>query len=353
MEGVAFTQPPDVGEQGGTFPVPGLQIGGAFFLVGAAREDQVGDDEVADRPVVGRGLRIDLAGDAQRGFAEFPARSRVAGDGGVELAIVHHHGVIADGGAELVFITPPQQRERDDDERIGLGDEIAPRLQVGDLRLVFLDLGAEVAVPLDAQTGDRELFLVFLQLGFPSREERIRHARALRPPVAGEGLVELRHRDVVVELRPAVAVRPVRDHIHLPLGEEQLPPRARMLRLQDRLEIVEIVPREDLVDAGDVLLDAFGLEVVEMMKEGRDLGGIDEGVEILQHLREMGVDRGEFGGGFVRLRHRQAHLHLDPVAGFALALLHRGVARGGDHLGLHGDVAPEFRDIDLFPFHVA
>ena len=206
MEGIAFPETANVSEEDGTFLVPRFEVGRSLFLIGAAREDQVGDGEIAHGTIVGRGFGIQLAGDTEGGFAEFPTRSGIAGDGGIKLILVNDDSVVANRGSVFILVAPAEEGERDDNERIGLGDQIAARLQIGDARLVFLDLFAEETVALNAQPGKGELLLVFPELGLPSLEEGIGRFRLLRPAIAGEGLVKLRHRDVIIELGPAIPV---------------------------------------------------------------------------------------------------------------------------------------------------
>ena len=349
MQRISLADATDLLEQGAALLMPFREIRRAFCLLSTAWKDQIGNLEIADGAVVGRGLLVELPCNAEGGFAKLPAGAGVSGDGGEELIAVDDDGVVADGGAEFIFLAPAQERERDDNKRVGFGNEIAAGAQVRNFELVGLNVLTEVAVPLDAEAGFGEFVLVFLEPGLPSREERVRNVCLFPPSVAGKRLIKLRHRDVIVERRPAVAVGSVGDNIHLALDEEELSPGPRMFDLQGGLEIVEIVPGKDLLNPRDVLLNPSRLQLVEMMIKWRDLGGADELVEILQHPGEMFIDRGELGGGLIRLRHGEHELHLELVALVALAFDHGRPALSRDHFGFHGDVAPEFGHIDLLP----
>ncbi len=104
---------------------------------------------------------------------------------------MNDHAVIPDRGRELVFIGPAEKGKREDEERIGLGNEIASRFQVRDLTSEGVDLIPEVTVSLDRKPRNRELFGVFREVGFPSFEKRVRRGASLTPTVTREGLIIL------------------------------------------------------------------------------------------------------------------------------------------------------------------
>ncbi len=129
--------------------------------------------------------------------------------------------------------------------------------------------------------------------------------------------------------------------------------RLRMRDLQHGLKVVEIVTGQNPVDPGDPLLDVVRFQLIEMMKKWRDFRLPDEGVEILEDLRQVPVNRAEFLCGLVRLGNRQGELHFDPVAVVVFPHLRSNISLLGDNFGFNWDIAPQLSDIDFLPGNIS
>jgi len=98
-----------------------FQIGRTKLRVRRARKNQIGHFQIADRPIVRRGLRINLFPNSKGRFANFVVRPNIADDRWINRVSINHQRVIA--GFRRVL--PMRERSRNHDVRISHSDQEA------------------------------------------------------------------------------------------------------------------------------------------------------------------------------------------------------------------------------------
>lgn len=334
-------------EVGAALLVPVVEVRRAVGLFRCARENDVGDFQVALRTAVGGGVGVDGLGQAEGAFAHLVAGAVVATDGRVHFALMHDDGIVADVWGVLVGGGIGTEQKGDDNEGILFSNEAAAGLHFGDLEAELGDGGLQLPVAVGAQAFDGKLLLGLFQPFFPPGEQRVGRGCLFRPGVAGEGLVVVRHKDVLIQRGHAVTVGAIGHHIHLGLDEQGLATGGRVGELQDGLAVEKIVTIKDAVQAGDVALDAVGLVFVELVVKAGDLGRGQHGVETGQELWQLGIDAGEFAEALIGLGHTDGELEFGLV-GLRVFALQAGVGPLlRDEVRLDGDAVVEVGDVHL------
>lgn len=332
--------------------MPAFKVRRGVGLFRRAGENEVGDLEVALRPAVGRGLGVHRFGHQQGGLAHLVAGAVVAADGGIHLAFMDDHGVVADGGRVFVRRGIRAEQQGEDDEGVLLGNEAAARFHFGDLQTELVNEGFQLAIALGGEAFDGEVFLGLFQPLFPAGQEGVRCFRLLRPGIAGEGLVIVRHVDVLIQCRHAVAIRAVRHHVHLGLDEEGLAVAGGVHHFEDGFAVEKVMPVQDAIQACDVALDAVGLVLIQLVVEAGHLGRRQHLLQPGQQGGKLGIDAGQFIQALVCLRHADGKLKLGLV-GLRVLALHTG--KGplfGDEVRLDGDAVVEGGHVHVFARHI-
>ena len=150
-----------------------------------------------------------------------------------------HHGEIPGFGGEGVILRR-QHGHRDDDERVMFRDEKTAAFEI---RHAALEIGDALAQPFFAVRNRRpvrQFFFRTLDPALPSGHHRVGHRAPLGPAVAGEWLVVGRIDNGLRHHRQAVAVGPIRDHIHVRLHEQHAAPGFRA-QIEQGLTVVEVM----------------------------------------------------------------------------------------------------------------
>ena len=169
-------------ELGAFFPPLG-EIGRGRGFIGRAREDEVGDIQVAGGADDIRRALAEFAAEQEGGLADFVRGAGVAQDGGIRAALVDYDGVVPDFWHEGTAVVA-HDKSWQDDEGVHRGDQEAPALQVMDAA------GGEVDALVDLrQTRRLEVGLEFFgfeigELLFLDCQHGIRALGLLRPAVA-------------------------------------------------------------------------------------------------------------------------------------------------------------------------
>ena len=108
---------------------PEAVVGSGEGLVGAAREDKVGDLGAADGAMIGSGIRVDLAAETQGGLADLRTGPHVTEDSRIEFSVADDDGIIADRGLAGGFAHHERGK---DDEGVGGSDEEIPTFELID-----------------------------------------------------------------------------------------------------------------------------------------------------------------------------------------------------------------------------
>ena len=98
-----------------------FQIRRTKLRIGRARKNQIGHFQIADRPIVRRGLRINLFPNPKGRFANFVVRPNVAHDRRINRVSINQHRVIA----RLRRVLPMGERSRNHDVGISHSDQEA------------------------------------------------------------------------------------------------------------------------------------------------------------------------------------------------------------------------------------
>ena len=118
-----------------------LQIRRSRRILGGPWKDEVGNIQIAGRPVIGGRTGIQLAADPERRLANFIRWPNIAQERRIQFSLIDHHRAISElrleGMARLA-----EHKAWQDDIRIRFGDQEAVFLQVVQflLHLVYLIL---------------------------------------------------------------------------------------------------------------------------------------------------------------------------------------------------------------------
>jgi hypothetical protein len=211
-----------------------VQVRRTKWLLSRSRENDVTNLQIAHRPIVGGRKRVKLFCDAQRCLADFVVGTNVSDDDWINRITENHDRVIA----HLYWIGATGKRARHHDERIGRADQETELFQRANLGTQFGDRIAQVAFALGCGTCLRVLVFCAFQSLFSRSEIRVGRVRFLFPTITG-GRFEIRRRSGPG--RQAIGIGTIGVHIHLRLEEERLSMSFRMLNLQNRLAIEEIM----------------------------------------------------------------------------------------------------------------
>ena len=119
-----------------------FQVGWSEGRIGGLGKDEIGHFQIAHRPAVGGGERVDFLGDPQRRFAHLIVRPNVSHDRGIELIAKSNHRVVTHPAG----IFCPRENARQHDVGIGRRDQKTEALERIDFAPHPLDPDAEIAI---------------------------------------------------------------------------------------------------------------------------------------------------------------------------------------------------------------
>ena len=129
-----------------------VQVRRTKWLLSRSRENDVTDLQIAHRPIVCCGKRVEFFCDAQRRFANFVIGTNVSDDGWINRIAENHQRVIA----HFNRIGATGKRARYHDERISRADQETKLFQRASLGAQFSDCIAQLAFARGRGTCQRE-----------------------------------------------------------------------------------------------------------------------------------------------------------------------------------------------------
>ena len=156
---------------------------------------------------------------------------------------------------------------RNDDERIGRADQETKLFQCANFGAQFRDCVAQFAFQRGTRSRERIFVFCAFQSLFGSSEIRIGRVRFLLPTITG-GRFEICRR--AGPGRQPVGIGAVCVHIHVGLEEKRFSMSLRMLKLQNRLAIEKVMPRQKQVETAKVLAQRSHLCVVKLREKRRN-----------------------------------------------------------------------------------